>query len=177
MHFATLDIYLSEADLSEASALPVAFVARWLNVTPPAVKAMLARGDLSAVGIGSVQFVSAQSLKTWHREMEREVRKTRKVLSKAAKKGKPISYSDLLTKLDRTYTNPADRRRIGRLLRAVSAQSHLEDGELLAIWAYSKATGLPKYGVWEIAEEQGWWAPGKDRAEFVEAMRAQTDTA
>ena len=59
---------------------------------------MLRRGVLDAVSIGSVTFVSVLSLKQWHTALEAEVKKVSKQLQKAARKGRPISYGDLLAK-------------------------------------------------------------------------------
>lgn len=173
MHYASLDTYLREADLSPGCGLPIPVVARWMGVTPPAIRSMLRRGVLSSVSIGAVLLVSAQSLRDWHSAFEAEVKKTRKVLTKAARKSKPISYSDLLRKLGRDYNQPADRRRLGRLIEAVSAQSYLEDGVLLGVWAVSKATEMPKYGVWELAEHHGLRQDGEDRAGLLARLRAE----
>ena len=172
MHYASLESYLREADLSPGSGLPVPVVARWMGVTPPAIRSMVRRGVLGPVSIGPVTLVSALSLRAWHDDFEAEAKKTRKILAKAARKSKPITYGDLLRKLGRDYTQPADRRRLGRLLGSVSAQSYLEDGVLLGIWAISKASGLPKYGVWELAQEQGLQPDTEDRAAFVRRLRA-----
>lgn len=174
MHYASLESYLRQADLSPGSGLPIPVVARWMGVTPPAVRSMLRRDVLTPVSIGPVTLVSALSLRAWHDDFEAEAKKTRKILTKAARKSKPISYSDLLRKLGRDYTQPADRRRLGRLLDSVSAQSFLEDSVLLGLWAISKATGLPKYGVWELAEDRGLRLEAEDRAAFVQRMRAVT---
>ncbi len=173
MHYANLDRYLREAELSSGSALPIPVVARWMSVTPPAIRSMLRRGVLQPVSIGTLTLVSAISLRDWQAAFEAEVKKTRKVLLKAARKSKPISYGDLLNKLGRDYTHPADRRRLGRLLDMVSAQSYLEHQALLSAWAISKATGMPKYGVWELAEEHGIRVKGEDRETFVARIRAE----
>ncbi len=174
MHFATMETYLRDADLNAHSALPIPVVARWMNVTPPAVRAMLRRGALASLSIGSVDYVSALSLRDWHDALVSEVRKTTKLLQKAARKQRPLSYSDLLTKLGRDYRAPADRRRLGVLLEQVSQQSLLEDGVLLAVWAQSKATEMPKYGVWEIAEAKALRQPGEGPIAFLEAQRAKS---
>ena len=173
MHYASLDSYLREAELSPGSALPIPVVARWMRVTPPAIRSMVRRGVLQPVSIGTITLVSAVSLRDWYAEFEAEVKKTRKVLTKAARKAKPISYSDLLRKLGRDYTQPADRRRLGRLLEAVSAQSFLEQEALLGVWAISKATGMPKYGVWELADEHGIREQGEDRETLVARLRSE----
>lgn len=171
MHYSTIETYLREADTGPGAGLPLPVVARWLGVTPPAVKAMLARGELPSIGIGSLTLVSVSGLRQWLIGFETEVKRTRKILTKAARKGKALSYGDLLAKLDRDYQRPADRRRLRRLIEAASAQSLLEDGLLLGVWAYARATDLPKYGVWELAEEKGLYVHGSDQAAFVKSQR------
>jgi hypothetical protein len=179
MHYANLDTYLREATLTDACFLPIPVVAKWMGVTPPAVRAMLGRDVLSAVSIGGVLFVSSISLRTWQEDLASEVKKTLKVLHKAARKGRPISYSALLEKLDRDFTRPADRRRLAPLLEAASAQSLLDEGVLLGVWAYSKATEMPKYGVWDLADLHGLRQEGEGPRPFVDRMRAlmQVDPA
>lgn len=173
MHFPNLDIYLREADLGVASALPIPVVARWMGVTPPAIRSMLRRGALEPVTIGDLTMVSALSLKTWQATFEAEVKKTLKLLRKAGRKGRPVSYSTLLDKLDRDYTQPGDRRRLGKLIEAASGQSLLDDGQLAGIWAVSKATEQPKYGVWDLAEAKGLRAEGETRPELLARLRAE----
>lgn len=176
MHFANLDTYLREATLTDACFLPIPVVAKWMGVAPPAVRAMLGRGVLSAVSIGGVLFVSSMSLRAWQEELAAEVKKASKVLHKAARKGRPISYSALLAKLDRDFTRPADRRRLAPLLEAASAQSLLDEGILLGVWAYPKATEMPKYGVWDLADAYGLRQEGEGPRPFVDRMRAITQT-
>lgn len=171
MHYANLETYLREAETTSSSVLPIPVVARWMSVTPPAVRAMLRRGVLDAVSIGSVTFVSVLSLKQWHTALEAEVKKVIKQLQKAARKGRPISYGDLLAKLGRSFTQPADRRRLGPLLEAASARGLLEHGVLLGVWAYSKTTNLPKYGVWELAEDHALRKDSEGMHAFVAAQR------
>jgi hypothetical protein len=137
---------------------------------------MLGRGVLSAVSIGGVLFVSSMSLRAWQEELAAEVKKASKVLHKAARKGRPISYSALLAKLDRDFTRPGDRRRLAPLLEAASAQSLLDEGILLGVWAYSKATEMPKYGVWDLADAYGLRQEGEGPRPFVDRMRAITQT-
>lgn len=174
MHFANLDTYLREATLTEASFVPIPVVAKWMDVTPPAVRGMLGRKVLGGVSIGGTLFVSAQSLRDWQQDLDGEVKKTIKLLHKAARKGRPISYSALLEKLGRDYTRPADRRRLSPLLEAASAQSLLDEGVLLGVWAQSKATEMPKYGVWDIAEAKGLRVEGEGPHAFVEQQRAMS---
>lgn len=173
MHFASIDTYLREAQLTEACFLPVPVVAKWMGVTPPAVRAMLGRGVLDGVSIGTTQFVQAVSLRAWQSDVSAEVKKTLKLLRKAARKGRPIAYSALLDKLGRDYTKPADRRRLARLLEAASAQSLLEDGVLLSVWAQPKATEFPKHGVWELAETHGLREEGEGPRAFVDRQRGE----
>ena len=94
-----------------------------------------------------------------------------KLLQKAARKGRPISYGDLLAKLGRSFTKPADRRRLGPLLEAASTRGLLEHDVLLGVWAYSKTTDLPKYGVWELAETHRLRKEGEGMHAFVAARR------
>jgi hypothetical protein len=172
MHYANLDTYLRDADLTASSALPIPVVARWMAVTPPAVRAMLRRGVLEAISIGPVTFVAALSLRAWQVELEAEVRKASKHLQKAARKSRPLSYSDLLAKLGRDHQKPADRRRLGTILRGVSSESLLENGVLLAVWAQSKATEMPKHGVWDLADDHGLRRDGEGPKAFVDRQRA-----
>ncbi len=172
MHFANIDTYLREAKLTEACILPVPSVAKWMGVTPPAVRAMVARGVLDGISIGPTLFVKAVSLRSWQADLAEEVKKTLKQLRKAARKGRPIAYSALLNKLGRDYTKPADRRRLARLLEAASAQSLLEEGILLAVWAQPKATEFPKHGVWDLAELHGLRRDGEGPRAFVDRQRS-----
>ena len=171
MHYANLETYLREAETTSSSVLPIPVVARWMNVTPPAVRAMLRRGVLEPVSIGSATFVSVLSLKQWHAALEAEVKKVIKLLQKAARKGRPISYGDLLAKLGRSFTKPADRRRLGPVLEAASKRGLLEYGVLLGVWAYSKTTDLPKYGVWDLADAHRLRKEGEGMHVLVAAQR------
>lgn len=168
MEFADLDAYLDAAPKAglEHAALQVTVVAAYMHVTPPAVKLMLKSGALERIVLAGAEYVQAESLRAWRAAFEADLAKARKVLAKAARKETPIAYSDLLAKLGRDYANPGDRRRIGRLMTALGAQSLARDGVLLPAMAVAKQTGLPRHGVWEAAEAQGWYTPGQDDPEL-----------
>jgi len=172
MQFAALDAYLDALGPKDRMAvLPVPLVAAWIGVTPPAVKQMLRRGALQPVRIGRSEFVQAASVQAWREAFEADLAKVRKVLTKAARKRQTVTYADLLAKLGRSYENPGDRRRIGRLMQALGGETLARDDVLLPVVAVSKLTGQPKHGVWEMAAERGWWAEGQAPERFLAAHR------
>ncbi len=166
MEFEDLETFLAlPREMILHAPLPVPLVAGWMRVTPPAVKLMLARGTLQPIRLAGAEFVSAGSLKDWQVAFEADLLKARKALVKVARKGGTLAYSDLLARIGRDYANPGDRRRIGRLMVLLGETTLAEDGVLLPVAAISKQTGLPKHGVWDLAERAGLYAPGKDTPE------------
>ncbi len=87
-----------------------------------------------------------------------DVARVRGLLIAAARRGKPISYSELLDRLGHRFTRPK-MRALCRTLDAIDVAGAAAGEPDLAVLVVRESDGLPG---------QGWWVDGRPRREGYE---------
>ena len=167
------DYIATQTAKGDLAAVPIPLVAEHLQVSSPAVAAMLSDGRLDGVRIGKNTLVTLSSLQARQTKRAGQESTVHKYLMKRAKEGiRTIFYEPVMAQVGMSPRVPADRKRIGGILGAISEKTYKEDGVLLSVLVHQKKAGTtrPGNGFFDLARDlKLHW---KDDDAFV---REQTD--
>jgi hypothetical protein len=153
------DYIATQTTKGDLAAVPIPLVAEHLNVSSPAVAAMLSDGRLDGVRIGKNTLVTLSSLQARQTKRAGQESTVHKYLMKRAKEGvRAIFYEPVMAQVGMTPRVPADRTRIGGILGAISEKSYEEDGVLLSVLVHQKTAGTtrPGKGFFDLARHLGF---------------------
>lgn len=157
----------------DLAALPIPLVAEYLDVSSPAVNAMLKDGRLDGVRVGKSTLVLLNSLQARETKRAGEENSIYKYLKKCARIGnRAVFYEPVMAQVGMTPKIPAHRSRIGWILGQISRKTYAEDGVLLSVLVHQKKAGTtrPGTGFFDLAMDLGFKYMDQDA--FV---KAQTD--
>lgn len=158
--FDSLAEYINtQTDKGDLAAVPIPLVAKHLNVSSPAVNAMLNDGRLDGVRIGNSTLVTLSSLQARQTRQAGHERTIQKYLTRVAQAGtRVVFYEPVMAQVGMTPRIPADRSRIGGILGAVSENTYAKDGVLLSVLVHQKRAGTtrPGSGFFDLARKLGF---------------------
>ena len=142
---------------STLAVVPFQVAADAWDVSRAAIDGMVRDGRLEGVQIGKTRYVRASSLNALISAWNDRVTQVRESIERHARKGEVVFYEQVMTPLGLKTTVPADRKRIGAILGAISEQTYHEHGFLITAIVHRKAHGKthPGPGFEEIARELG----------------------
>jgi len=172
--FDSLADYVSaQATQGDLAAVPIPLVADHLQVSSPAVVAMLNDGRLDGVRIGKNTLVTLSSLQARQTKLSGQESTVYKYLMKRAKEGvRAIFYEPVMAQVGMSPRVPAERSRIGSILGVISEKTFEEDGVLLSVLVHQKKAGVTRPGLGFFNLARHLKLPVRDEDAFV---KEQTD--
>jgi len=85
------------------------------------------------------------------------------------------SYGHLVEELDLDMSSPADRRKIGEILGAISEEEHRRGRPMISAVVVGSETSLPGQGFFSLARRLGKLAGGNETGFFAEELRRVHD--
>lgn len=157
-----------EKDPAACAILPIQMLADIRGVSRGAIVRMIEVGQLKGIKIGKTRYVRASSYIDLLKERERRIQTVRAYLEEVASKRQNVTYEPVMSLVGLRWQTPQDRLTIGRILGAISRQTHAEHGILLTVIVHRKTAGRPRPGEGFFELSLGLGYEWDDNDEFVE---------
>jgi hypothetical protein len=123
------------------AVIPFQMAADGWGVSRAAIDGMVRSSKLDEVRIAGTRYVRATSLQKLFDEKDEQVAKVREFVEEHARRREVVFYAPVMERVGLNWRVPADRRRIGALLGAVSEQTYGEFGVLLTAIVHRDTSG------------------------------------